>query len=72
MVTTPQPCKRDQVEHTRRFIAYLKAQLNETRYYPPTNGYRYLVALALYSKCITVAESILVLVEAGYGDEALE
>jgi hypothetical protein len=29
-----------------------------------------MVALALYSKCITVAEAILVLVDAGYGDEA--
>lgn len=29
-----------------------------------------MVALALYSKCITVGEAILVLVDAGYGDEA--
>lgn len=70
MSISDHPCKRDQVEHVRKFLASLKSQLNETRYYPPTNAYRYMVALGLYSKSITTAESILVLIEAGYSDEA--
>lgn len=37
---------------------------------PPAYGYQYLVALALYSKCLTVAEATLVLLEAGFSDEA--
>jgi hypothetical protein len=44
--------------------------VNSAWYYPPRNGYRYLVALALYSKCLTVAEAIILLVDGGYGDEA--
>jgi hypothetical protein len=63
-------CNRSQVEHIRKFVAYAKRCLNETRYYPPSYGYRYMVALVLYSKCITVAEATLVLIEAGFSDEA--
>jgi hypothetical protein len=44
-------------------------QLNETRYYPPLNAYRYSIALALYSKCITVAEATIALVDAGFSDD---
>ena len=33
-------------------------------------GYRYMVALALYSKSITVAEAIMALLDAGFSDEA--
>jgi Family of unknown function (DUF5677) len=63
-------CKRSEVEHLRKFLAYAKRQLNEAQIYPPLNSYRCLVALALYSKCVTVAEAILVLLEAGFADEA--
>jgi hypothetical protein len=45
-------------------------RVNEAWIYPPVNGYRYMVALALYSKCLTVAEAIMVLVDAGFSDEA--
>jgi putative transposase len=41
------------------------SQLNETRYYPPLNGYKYSVAVALYSKCITVAEATIALLTRG-------
>lgn len=44
--------------------------MNKTAYYPPADNYRYLVALALYSKCITVAEASLALLNAGFSDEA--
>jgi len=63
-------CGRSQVEHIRKFLAYAKLSVNEARYYPPSYGYQYLVALALYSKCITVAEATLVLLDAGFSDEA--
>jgi hypothetical protein len=63
-------CKRSGVEHVRKFVAYAKEQLNSARYYPPLNSYRHTVALALYSKCLTVAEATLVLLDAGYSDEA--
>src|ERR1700736_1178838 len=64
------PCKRCEIKHVRKFINYAKWHLNETRYYPPNGGYRYIVALALYSKGITVAEATLALLNAGFGDEA--
>ena len=60
-MSTPSMCKRSEVEHVRKFLAYAKRLVNETRYYPPSYGYRYMVALALYSKSITVAEATLVL-----------
>src|SRR5262245_45303724 len=63
-------CKRFEVEHLRKFLAYAKLRVNEARYYPPLNSYRYLVALALYSKCLTVAEATLTLLDGGFGDEA--
>lgn len=63
-------CKRSETEHVRRFVEYAKLCVNEARVYPPVEGYRYMVALALYSKCITVAEATLALLEAGFSDEA--
>jgi hypothetical protein len=63
-------CKRSEVEHLREFITCAKKLLNDAWYYPPNYGYEYMVALALYSKSLTVAEATLVLIEAGYGDEA--
>jgi hypothetical protein len=63
-------CPCSEVEHVRKFVAYAKFRLNEARYYPPLNGHQYMVALMLYSKCLTVAEAILVLVDAGFSDEA--
>jgi len=66
-------CERSEVEHVRRFVAYVKVRVNSTWYFPPRGGYqwlRYMVALALYSKCITVAEAIMVLLDAGFSDEA--
>ena len=63
-------CERSEIEHVRKFVAYAKVCVNEARIYPPVNDYRYMVALALYSKCLTVAESILALLDAGFGDEA--
>jgi hypothetical protein len=71
-MTSPQlrQCERSEVEHVRKFVAYAKLQLNNTSYYPPYGGHRYMVALALYSKCITVAEAALTLLSAGFGDEA--
>jgi hypothetical protein len=64
------PCNRPEVEHVRRFVAYVKLRVDRTRWYPPVNAHRYLVALALFSKAITVAEATIVLLEAGFGDEA--
>jgi len=63
-------CERSEVERVRRFVAYAKLRLNNAAYYPPYGGHRYMVALALYSKCITVAEAALTLLDAGFGDEA--
>jgi hypothetical protein len=63
-------CKRSEVEHVRKFVAYAKSLLNNAVYYPPYGGHRYMVALVLYSKCITVAEATLTLLDAGFGDEA--
>jgi len=58
------------MEHVRAFVAYAKQVLNKKGYYPPRGDYKTTVALALYSKCITVAEATLLLVDADFGDEA--
>jgi hypothetical protein len=63
-------CKIPEIEHVRKFVAYAKLRVNEAWYYPPLNAYRYTVALALYSKCLTVAEAIMALLDAGFSDEA--
>ncbi|HEU0047109.1 MAG TPA: DUF5677 domain-containing protein [Nitrososphaera sp.] len=68
--SSAKPCSRLETEHVRRFIADAKRCLNEARYYPQVNGYRYMVALALYSKCTIVAEAVLVLIVNDFGDEA--
>lgn len=70
MSKTLRRCPHSDVKHIRQFLAYAKRQVNEARIFPPLNAYRYLVALALYSKCLTVADAILVLLDAGFGDEA--
>ena len=70
MSITRRPCKHPDIEHIRKFVTYVKRHLNETRYYPPITAYRYMVALALYSKCLTVAEATMVLLDAGFSDEA--
>src|SRR5712671_4035243 len=70
MSKPPRPCKHSNSEHVRQFIAYAKLRVNAARIFPPRNGYRYMVALALYSKCLTVAEATLLLVDAGFSDEA--
>ena len=63
-------CKRSEVEHIRAFLNYAKQSLNDAWYFPPSYGYQYSVALALYSKSLTVAGATLVLLEAGFSDEA--
>jgi hypothetical protein len=63
-------CKRSEIAHIRAFLNYATKAVNDAWYFPPAYGYQYLVALALYSKCLTVAEATLVLIEAGFGDEA--
>ncbi|HLX82352.1 MAG TPA: DUF5677 domain-containing protein [Terriglobales bacterium] len=63
-------CPHSDVEHLRKFLDYAKRLVNDAWIYPPISAHRYLVALALYSKCLTVAEATLVLIEAGFGDEA--
>lgn len=63
-------CPHAGIEHVRRFVAYAKFCVNSECYYPPLRAYRYMVALALYSKCLTVAEATMVLVQAGFSDEA--
>ncbi len=70
MMASHRLCKRSEIEHIRSFIAFAKLRLNEAWYYPPLNGYRYMVALALYSKCLTTAEAILVLLDANFSEEA--
>jgi hypothetical protein len=70
MDKTTRDCRHSDIEHIRKFLAYAKRQVNEAQIFPPLNAYRYLVVLALYSKCLTVAEAILVLLDAGFGDEA--
>src|ERR1035437_10615374 len=64
------PCPHSDTEHLRKFLNYAKRLVNEACIYPPITAHRYLVALALYSKCLTVAEAVLLLIEAGFGDEA--
>jgi Family of unknown function (DUF5677) len=66
----PEQCKRSDTDHVRKFVAYAKATLNDAWYFPPFGDYRYMVALALYSKCITVAEATIVLIDADFPDEA--
>ncbi len=70
MSTQPRQCKHSDIEHVREFVAYAKLRVNAARYFPPLNGYRYMVALVLYSKCLTVAEAAMVLLDAGFSDEA--
>ncbi len=65
-----QNCKKSDIDHVRKFVAYAKSTVNDARYYPPLLGYRYIVALALYSKCITVAEATVALLDSGFSDEA--
>jgi hypothetical protein len=66
----PRDCPRSELAHVRKFVAYAKQLINDAWYYPPSGGYRYIVALALYSKYLTVAEATMVLIDAGYNDEA--
>jgi hypothetical protein len=63
-------CETPEIEHVRRFVAYAKLRVNKARYYPPLNAYRYTVAMALYSKCLTAAEATMALLDAGFSDEA--
>ncbi len=70
MGTRRPPCKHPEIEHVRKFVACAKSRVNEAWIYPPLEGYRYMVALALYSKCITIAEATLALLDAGFSDEA--
>jgi hypothetical protein len=63
-------CKHAEIEHVRKFVNYAKLRVNAARYYPPSNAPRYLLALALYSKSLTVAEATMALVDAGFSDEA--
>ncbi len=58
MSVLPRKCKSSDIEHVRKFVAYAKLRVNDAWYFPPDRGYRYMVALALYSKCITVAEAM--------------
>ena len=63
-------CPHADLAHVRPFVAYAKATLNSAWYYPPRIQHKYTVALALYSKCITVAEATIALLDAGFPDEA--
>src|ERR1017187_2837515 len=63
-------CQTSEIDHVRKFVEYAKLRVNIARYYPPLYAYRYTVALALYSKCLTVAEATLALLDAGFSDEA--
>jgi hypothetical protein len=63
-------CTTNEVEHIRKFVAFVKTSVNNAWYYPPLRAYRYMVALALYSKCITVAEATIALLDSGFADEA--
>jgi len=69
MTTKPRSCPINDIEHIRKFVAYAKRRVNDAEYYPPINHYRYLAALALYSKCLTVAGAIITLLEADFSDE---
>jgi hypothetical protein len=64
------PCARPEIEHVSKFVAYTKKSLNAAQIYPPARNPKYIVALALYSKAITVAEATIVLLDAGFSDEA--
>src|SRR5215472_591717 len=70
MSTQPRRCPHSDIDHVRPFVAYAKATLNNARYYPPLIQHKYMVALALYSKAITVAEATMALLDAGFPDEA--
>jgi Family of unknown function (DUF5677) len=70
MSTKPRECAQSEIEHVRKFVAYAKLRVNAARYYPPNSAPRYLLALALYSKSITVAEATMALIHAGFSDEA--
>jgi hypothetical protein len=70
MSTSKSPCKHSEKEHVRKFVEFAKLSVNEAWIFPPADGYRYMVALALYSKSITVAEATLALLDAGFSDEA--
>jgi hypothetical protein len=70
MSTSIRKCNRSELDHVRKFVAYAKLRVNQAWYYPPLNAYRYTVALALYSKCLTVAEATMSLIDAGFSDEA--
>jgi hypothetical protein len=70
MSTSRRPCIRPEIEHLRKFVAYTKKSLNAAQIYSPANNHKYMVALALYSKAITVAEATIVLLDAGFSDEA--
>ena len=59
-----------EIKHVRRYATYVTERLNSKCYYPPLNAYRYTVALAPYSKALTVAEATSVLLDAGFSDEA--
>ena len=70
MSTKPRKCAQSEIQHVRKFVAYAKLRVNAARYYPPNSAPRYLLALALYSKSITVAEATMALIDAGFSDEA--
>jgi hypothetical protein len=70
MSASRRPCTRPEIGHLRKFIAYAKRSLNAARIYPPADNHKYMVALALYSKAITVAEATVALLDAGFNDEA--
>jgi hypothetical protein len=50
MTLTRLHCNRSEIKHVRRFVEYAKRLVNEASYYPPYDGYGYMVALALYSE----------------------
>jgi hypothetical protein len=63
-------CPLTEVEHLKGFVAYAKTSVDRAWYYPPLRAYRYMVALALYSKALTVAEATIALLEQDFADEA--
>jgi hypothetical protein len=63
-------CSISEITHIEKYVAYLKSAVNEAQFYPPVRETRSLVALALYSKAIRVSEAVVVLVKAGFADEA--
>lgn len=70
MTTSHKPCNRPEIEHLRKFVGYTKRELNAAEIYPPADNHKYMVALALYSKAITVSEATIALLDAGFCDEA--